>query len=122
MDAKRTTTDGDIGGAERGGALEPGAREEMREESPDGLPPRKESRVLGKVVLVVAVGLALVGGVATVASAATGSAIVWPLIILLIGVLGGLPAIAAGILRKKEERAAREHAARPDAEAPRDIV
>ena len=112
----------DASGRNDKGALSPEGQKVMHKESPDGMPPGEKPRSLGKVVLFVAITAALAGAVMVLASVATGvnGLLVAGIVVLLVGVLGGMPAIMAGLLRKKDAQQAVREAGKT--EPPRDIV
>lgn len=84
------------------------AKEEMRRESPDGMPPQQPKRGLSRVILITGITLAsIVAIIAAFTFADTEAGLLAVLgVVLLVGLIGGLPAIFAGILRKKERRRA----------------
>ncbi len=88
------------------------AREELRRRSPDGMPPRSSDRATSKVVLIVAIVLAAIAAGLAIASAALDIAGLFfgALVVMLVAILGGLPAIFAAILRGKEKQQAQQHA------------
>jgi len=88
------------------------AKEEMRRESPDGMPPQQRTRGVSRAVLLttmlVAAFIAIVA-VSILADMPEGILLLGG-IILLIGLIGGLPAIFAGMLRWRERRKAESNA------------
>jgi len=112
----------DASGRNGKGALPPEGKKVMHKESPDGMPPGEKPRSLGRAVFFVAITAALVGAVMVLASVATGvnGLLIAGVVVLLVGVLGGMPAIMAGVLRRQAADQAVRGAAKPA--PPRDIV
>lgn len=82
------------------------AKEEMRRESPDGMPPALGIRGISRGILIGGILLAAAVGVVAAARWADSPESVLLLggIVLLVALIGGLPAMFAGILRWRDRR------------------